>query len=392
MRATAIIASVASFATYVAACRPAVDASDAPFWQLGAGSARIVVDGESEGMSGLVGPARVGANGDLFASAFDPVLLKVGSASQSKVRLVVRGSGPGEYQQVSALYTYRRDSVLVADRRIGRVTVLDSLLRPVRTANLSVIGFLPAVIGVLDDGRIVALETGGYSASQSTGAGVAEDSATIHLVAPTADSAVVLRRVRTSFTWVDRRPGSVAVTAVPFAPRLIIAAGGDAIALGEGERCRVEIVGVALVSSARTVSFPCLRRPQLPAHREEALKRLLPQGSPAEQRSFLTDAVAAAERFEYLPEIGGLLWGPCASLWIQRYYAPGDTITEWVVLDSDGAQVGTLRAAGRQRLLRARADSIDVLAGAPDEEQKILRYPVPDSLARARLRACEVER
>lgn len=384
--------AIIACAACCAACSQAGDAADAPVRLLDGGSPRTVVDGETEGISGLLGPARVGASGDLFASAFDPVLLKVGGEAQGKLRRVVDGSGPGEYQQISGLFTYRRDSVLVADRRSGRVTVLDSLLRPVRTANLSAAGLLPAVIGVLDDGRIVALETGGYIASQTTAAGVAEDSATIHVVAPTADSAEVMRRVRTSFTWVERRPGSVAVTAVPFAPRLIIATGGAEIALGEGQLCRVEIVGVALVPSVRTVSFPCLRRRQLPSHREAALRRLLPQGSPVGQRSFLQDAVAAARTFEYLPEIGGLLWGPCASLWIQRYYAPGDTITEWIVLDSDGTQALTLRAAGRKRLLRARSDSIDVLAGAPDEEQKILRYPFPDSLVRSRLRACEAER
>ena len=118
-----------------AACSRTGTNDEVPDLYLDAATARVVVSGETEELSGLLGPVQLNAGRHVVAGSFDPVLLVFERSGEPPRRLSVEGSGPGEYQQISGIFRYRADSVLVADRRSGRATVLDLRMRATRSIN-----------------------------------------------------------------------------------------------------------------------------------------------------------------------------------------------------------------------------------------------------------------
>lgn len=371
--ALAFVASLAgcSDSTSINASRgqpPILDSLDAK-------SSRVILDLDADGLVGVLGPIALGGNRELLADPFEPVFLVVDRASGALERRTVAGAGPGEYTHISGVFPFLGDSVLVADRSTARVTVLDSDLRYARSFQVMGSGIPPQVLGVTANGSLVLLETRGYSAAQSSASGVVPDSASLSVL-PTDGMLSPLRKIEFAFSWVEREEGRVSVTGVPLAPRASIAVGEQRVALSDGRDCIIVTIPVDGVDSESKVRFDCLRRSQTAAHREAALAQVVNPRTSASQRKFFAEATDAAIRFETLPELGGLLWGRCGVLWAQRYFAPGDVNTEWMVFDAQGDLIALVMASGHHRMLRVTPDSLDMIVRSVDDAQFVSRYAI----------------
>jgi hypothetical protein len=82
------------------------------------------------------------------------------------------GDGPGEFRDLSAIFRWRGDSILVADSRLGRLTFLDAAGRFGRSLTTETSAEMPfaRVVGLFADGTLLA--QGGIDAGGRTPSGL----------------------------------------------------------------------------------------------------------------------------------------------------------------------------------------------------------------------------
>lgn len=330
---------------HLSACGPRSDpASDAPAdtaaWSLD--TTRVRIGGtEEERESALAGVFGALVLGDgRFA---------VGSSASGEVRFYGadggyldtsgrEGSGPGEFRSVSWMARGLRDSILVFDLRLQRLTVLDSLGAFVRSLQLQGLGGPVRPLGVFPDGALAFAREQHFDPRGASG--TIRDTIEVLKVAPTGELLGAIGRFPGSEWLRYRHPASFRTTKLAFGTEGFLAVSGEYLAYGSSETNRLRIYDPAGVA---------LRSIQLPAR-----ARRLGEG---ELSAYLGDETQdRVERDAVLrhlegrgavtaPMIADVKGDGEGNLWVRLFPLREGTPSKWIVLSPEGRLVGSLLMA-----------------------------------------------
>ncbi|MCA9739862.1 MAG: hypothetical protein KC645_19710, partial [Gemmatimonadetes bacterium] len=272
------------------------------------------------------------------------------------------GQGPGEFERLTSVHSYRGDSIAVFDYWARRLTVLDSAGTVSRTASVEVDGGALRDIHPLPDGRFL-LETAAIAAMTGAKGRMRIPAPVLLLSADGAeeDTLAVLRGFDTYvFEGGDARP--------PLPQQLFIATRGGAVYFGEGEE--FEFRTLDLRGALRAIGrLPGYRLAVPQVERDSIRDAMLQQELPARLRPIM-EAMAEAVPDRHAA-YSGLTVDPTGHVWVQEY-TPTVGLSEsprrWLVFDPDGVWLGTvvgppnfdLYEVGTDYLLGRARDALEV--------------------------------
>lgn len=288
----------------------------------------------------------------------------------SLIRTVGRsGGGPGEYQQLAALFRGPADSLYAFDFNGSRVSVLNRDGTFVRSMVLSpppAAAGRPELSGILDNGQLIVdlYLNGGdgkpdghqiwrYNADGSPDA----QRATLpgRLVGSSTDGELRLEMI---LPW-----GAMPHSAV---------ANGELLA-GHGSENRVVRMGVGRVE----LELPAGDRRRLTDDVVESFIEQLVAQAPAQIRERLSgsmDPMREAPRADFLPYFTAIRDTPSGGAWLERFVVPGDARRFWDRFGPDGSWLGAGWVPGNVTVLSVESGS--VLAVVEDDlgVQTVRRY------------------
>ncbi len=280
-----------------------------------------------------------------------------------------RGTGPGEIGFLGGAASMRGDSILVWDPVAARVSrfALDGTFtgQVARLATLTIewlgtekaVNARPAVIGVLDDGSVVARVS--LPTINRTQARLSLSQDTLPLAVFSASGGLAARIG--PLPGDEHFGGEGNVMERPFGARLKVAVRGNRIATGTGVRYDVTVFGASgnVVSrhARPEILGDQIDGTELAAYKEWYVRRFDEATRPSVRREL--DAVPYPSR---MPVFETLLWDSVGRLWVQRYLAanaaPREGSRNWDVLLPDGRWIDSVRMPAGLRVLDISADQV----------------------------------
>jgi hypothetical protein len=266
-----------------------------------------------------------------------------------------QGSGPGEFQAVTAVQRVGGGRIAVRDGSLNRVTVFDD--------GGAVVHTFTTELGPPDPRSAVVIP--------GTVLWVSEGGDVVGISSPT----VLLEGRDREFPVMG--------------PLRLYPASGEATELGEVELSRLrETPGGDTPFPVRPVPGAAAPRAHADADRlaltsaDRHLVRVFDRGRESmpiiearERRSSAEDP--ALTEVEYLPPYASVLVDGAGRIWVASPTAPADTTTEWRLFDATGLYVATLPLPPRARLLDAAEDEILVLLFDELDVETVQRLRVP---------------
>lgn len=255
------------------------------------------------------------------------------------------GDGPHEFRGPIGVEEIRGDSLVVVDRVLRRITIIDSHHKVARTARLE--GRLATIsfIGVLD-GRTLAISSASVRSPRGTGA---ETSSTRVLLFDLTG-----RLQNTVGTFPERRwvrLGSQQIYTPTFDPVTSFAPGEHGIWVGTGRDYRMDLFDpegqleqtVRWAGPSRTVADRDKAR-----WKEERLSAAKSKQERQAVQAWLHNMVFADEMAAYkrlVPAADGGVWVEC--------YDPHEgNSTTWLALDANGRPQAVVHGSGHERVYR----------------------------------------
>lgn len=279
------------------------------------------------------------------------------------------GQGPEEFRNMSLVGTLPGDSLLIYDSRNTRFSVVSpdpAVARTFPPGSGLGRGALSAV-GLFSGGRMV------LHGPTILGDDVANRSGTVIqprrpllVLGPDGGLEAVIDTFDTRPQFFEMGATGISFTFVPFRDGPQLAAAGDALYVGTGDRFeirRYDIDGtlaalIRLNAEPRPVTEVDIAR-----NTETAVERADEDRRPALRSRF--DAMTYPER---MPAHGRILVDAEDHLWVERYRASGDEPRVWTVFDPDGRVLGAVEVPaglflfeiGEDYLLGSTSDDLDI--------------------------------
>ena len=322
----------------------ALDTAGVPVFHVGARASLSIgtAEGPAPYVFGSIANARRLADGRVVVLDWQAREIRYFDRAGRHVHSVGRrGDGPGEFQGFGMVVRTEGDSLLIADRRQPRITLLGPRGEIVRAASLPLApsGALVQPIGRLRDGTII-----GKSVRVTPRVGRQVDSATYWRLAPTgssADSLLALfeEELYASELVVGDQRGIVRGP-LPFTTAASAVAAGDGLYYADPRAYAVYKYskdGVLLrVTRWKEPPAP-VTAAQANHYRNAAI------GEAGAQRA------AAAERMRAMPfpvtaaTFAALLVDDQSRVWVREWHPEGDPSSRWWVLGTDGHVAGAAR-------------------------------------------------
>lgn len=270
-----------------------------------------------------------------------------------------KGSGPGEFDMIGALYPLGPDSLAVYDINRRRISVFGadgSLIRELTLSSAPEDGF-PFMIGVLDGSLLV--QTQGFS--QSWQNGPRRDTVPVLRYPRWSPPALPLGRFPGSDTYmlVQRNSGgqiaTTTSTSLPFGRVLTLRTAGDRLHVGTGDRDEI----ASYDSAGKLTRLVRWTQPLVPVTDADiaAIKREMLEGfrPGAEARRDRVKGILEAMTFPSTkPAYDSFVVGDEGSLWVERYSQPASHLpARYDVFDGSGQWLGHVTFPARFALSHA---------------------------------------
>jgi hypothetical protein len=293
-----------------------------------------------------------------------------------------RGSGPGEFTSMGAVFRIAADSVLVHDGT-GALTLLDAEGRVGGTGRIrGPAGSFISAVAMLDSVTLVIQSTS-FTSRMPGIHGHARDTVTVALLDRRTDSLTVIGRYPGTETFtvpvITRGRDGIRIVPAPFARSLAVAA-------GQG-RLHVGVSDVAMIRLYDGLGTPLavlngIQSPQRVGRREVRLSRR--HGESGVNLAAAGRGDPRAGRLQYpatMPAFGSLFAGPSGTLWVERYAPPwAESDAHWDVHDGKGTWCGVATLAKTERLLAPGPAHVLVLHRDAVGREEVRRYPVSNTI------------
>lgn len=256
-----------------------------------------------------------------------------------------KGGGPGEFENLGWLDVSVGDTLRTYDwglRRLSVFTAEGTFLRPVSLLTGGEVSS-PRPLGMLRDGRLIALSQNAVTIESKPGAG--RDTVplfALDLIRGVADS---LGRFPSHEHLIHTGKGSVSAGSLPFGKDLHVLVHGSRVYVGTADGPEVLVLGTN-ARVERVVRWPAASVPVTPADIEaytEAASQEFGPGQEERRERFLL-RLKQTPFPKWKPAYAGLLAGPEGSIWIRRYTEPDRSApTDFEVFDSTGRWLGGVR-------------------------------------------------
>lgn len=285
------------------------------------------------------------AHGAIYVINAATELLKYSYDGRLLMRVGGEGEGPGEFLRASTVREYRRDSVIVFDRALQRLTVFSKELefgRVVRPDPLPNAEF----VGTLADGSTVIRGDDLYF-------DLSPKRDSTYAVVYDADGRFVARSPKLPHTvsfrlrWGDGLRAGM----MPFGPRGWIVAGGREVIFGNVDKPVLQLWSVD-VHEATEVRFGCQAAPTPDRVIDEYVERQLSASVPG-ARSATRHYYASVPFPDSLPLFEDLVRSDDGRIWLGAYddpSRPSGSTRKWVGIDADGAVREVVRLPSSMRI------------------------------------------
>jgi len=304
------------------------------------------------------------------------------------------GEGPGEFQMIGGLWRGAGDSLLVADLRLQRLSVLDADGGYARALSLgSRAGIQIGQSGVrlalpqawLSDGSIVGMEQE-FRLNQPA-EGSYRDTVAVIRFGPDGSATDTLGR----FPGIEMRQRVITFAGrsiptpspVPLGRVTIVTGGGDRLFVATNDSWEIREIGVdgAVRRLIRVAAPPVeITEEDIEASRKQQLEQLegVPQlrAVPAEIKDQMIKGVQEAEYPKALTFVAGMAPGPNRTLWVSEVVRPGDWPGRIAVFDSTGVLLGRVETPARLQVLQVGAAELLGIWRDPDGVEHVRAYPL----------------
>ena len=255
-----------------------------------------------------------------------------------------RGRGPGEYQALAEIHSYRGDSLIVFDRRARRYSVLDHLGTYVRSFSVAGPEGGPTDVtleGATDSGELIMLTLSAIVPGSSPG--IRRPTETLLRYGPTGAVIGPITPVPGAEQFVDSKGGGWLRS---FGRRTAALVVGSEVFVTTGDAHEVRVYGLdgTLRRVLRIATEPIEVRPQHIAAYRDRLRRAGPRfaGLPAHVRQSYEATMRSMSFPDVFPAFTALRYDDAGQLLLRTYTPPGATETTWFVVGPSGAVVARL--------------------------------------------------
>lgn len=298
-----------------------------------------------------------------------------------------RGGGPGEFEAISRLETFRGDSIVVFDWGQQRATVFDPGGKYVRDLDVRALAGSESrltVVGSLEDGTLVSQRS---IPVESDPDGYNRGSVEFLLLQPSVSKPISLgifpgtesfeRRISPSSGVLHVQRSSLA-----FARSTRAAAGTDRVYIGSNDTYEVRAYRAdgSLERVIRRIDIePRLADAAMfERYIEEAIRdsdrafRSGPPPTPSETR----DRIMALPRVPALPTFADFLVDDVGALWIRDYSMPweSDEPSRWAVFDSDGRLITVVETPATFQVYQIGSDFVLGLTRGELDTERVQLY------------------
>ena len=256
-----------------------------------------------------------------------------------------KGSGPGEFEQLGWLDLGVGDTLRTYDWSLRRLSVFTAHGDFQRLITPRSESFRP--VGVLADGRLLALSQTVFTPSSKSGAG--RDSMQLQVY----DADGVLRDSLGRFPGnehlVETGPNSVRVSGLPFGKNLIVVVGPGRLYVGTADGPEFTLLKPD-GAPEKIVRWTAAPVPVTPADIEAHVAAVGEGWRPGEEamRDQFLKMVRRAPFPKWKPAYAGLLVDPDGSIWVRGYTEPDpEAPTEFEVFDAAGRWLGRVGMPAR---------------------------------------------
>ena len=298
-----------------------------------------------------------------------------------------QGSGPGEYQSLTGFWSGAGDSLLIADIRSQRLTVLDGKGTLGRSFSLGGVSGLSPTQGRMS----LAIPSGWFADGSVLGMqqpfrindpreGSFRDTVTLVRYGPDGTARdTVARYPGIEMEMMPLTFGGQTVASpnpMPLGRQTVLAVAGDRVYAATNEGWEVQERGAngALRSliRVRAKTVP-VSKEDIATHRQEQIEMMagVPElrSVPKELKDQIINRVNSAKYPETFPWIASLLAGHDGALWVEEVVRPGEERRQFAVLDSTGVLLGRVRMPPKFRpLVIGTAEVLGVWTDADDVE------------------------
>lgn len=270
------------------------------------------------------------------------------------------GEGPGEYRDMTGLFSIAGDSLLVSDGILRRLSILDPGGRFIRSIALTPpddqLGSL-ARVAVAGDGSILV----GYMDPAPRQPSPESVELTMQLFRYDATGKLLNRLGRFPVSehfiqTVPRTRGGIAYWDRAFGRALQLAPEGAGFVAADGRDFRVPQYS----SDGRVVTIHHLEqelRP-LPSSDIDAYKRLQLEDVQPNERALIERFIAEMPYPDTYPAFRGILTDSAGRIWLESYPAPGSTKGQWIVLDPRTHGTSVLTTPARFQVFAVSATAV----------------------------------
>ena len=271
-----------------------------------------------------------------------------------------RGGGPGEFEDLGWLDAGAGDTLRTYDWGLRRLSVFTGEGAFVRPVSLLTGGEVssPRPLGMLRDGRLVALSQNAVTLESRPGAG--RDTVplfALDLIRGVADS---LGGFPGHEYLIHTGKGSVSAGSLPFGKDLHVLVHGSRVYVGTADGPEVLVLGTD-GKVKRVVRWTAAPMPVTPADIEAYTQAMSQEFGPGqeERRERFLLRLKQTPFPKWKPAYAGLLAGPEGSIWIRRYTEPDwSAPTDFEVFDSTGRWLGEVRMPAGYVPIRITTDAV----------------------------------
>jgi hypothetical protein len=301
-----------------------------------------------------VGGIVVRARGDfVIANTRNRELCFFDSTGRFVRRVGRRGSGPGEYQEISEVRAFRGDSLVVADAFARRLTILSPDGGVVRTASIATpadtLGSVNWMLVLRDGSTLVGFSEFKSGPPRPESLYIWQRAYRYGLDGRLIGPAGRFPQSEHFVQAVPLEHGGVAYWNRAFGRRFSAAPLGDGMVAGDGSGPMVEEYGAdGRLRARHRIAIPL--RP-VTASEIDAYRTAARDASSAADRVLTERRISEMPFPTTLPVYRTVLADPTGAIWLEQYPSPGAAAATWIVVDPSTRRSSLVTVPARFRLL-----------------------------------------
>jgi hypothetical protein len=288
-----------------------------------------------------MGAVRLGDGGIVVANAGTYELRFYDAAGQFTHAVGRKGGGPGEFANLSSLWSIAGDSLVAWDWGSSRMSFFDATGRYARTVAVTVVeGWgLPLPVGRLANGQLLVVAIGFPTPGVTSG--VLQDTAALYRCNARGEPLDSLRQFPFSDLQLFTTEHGPSVTRLPFGRTTQVGTIGDGFFVGTADAYEIRFYS-SDGALQRIVRREHERRPLTDADIQRYKERRLATASEMEKTRFqLERRLDETEYPAAMPAYGSIMVGRDENLWVADYVTSGEP-GHWRAFDRAGRMVAAL--------------------------------------------------